>query len=175
MIAAVGQQQVMALRSEKCALETNGLHPNDKEENYTEESSAPSEQSPQPRNEAGGSTCINEEITYPEGGFKAWLVVFGAFCGTAASIGVYNTSGLFEAYMSTELLPDKSTSNVGWIFGIYAFVTWFLGVQVGPTFDAMGPIMLMIAGSICTLGGIFALSVSTGVLSLCTTCPRCHE
>ena len=164
----------MALGSEKRALEANDLPPNSKEETDAEESSAPSEESPQPRDEAGGSTFVDEEITYPEGGFKAWLVVFGAFCGTASSIGVYNTSGLFEAYMSQQLLPDKSPSNVGWIFGIYAFVTWFLGVQIGPTFDAMGPTMLMIAGSVCTLGGVFALSACTGVLNLCTTSPKRH-
>ncbi|KAG9388744.1 Major facilitator superfamily domain general substrate transporter [Pyrenophora tritici-repentis] len=35
--------------------------------------------------------------------------------------------------MSTELLPDLSKTGIGWIFGIYTFVTWFLGVQIGPT------------------------------------------
>jgi hypothetical protein len=64
--------------------------------------------------------------------------------------------------MSAELLPHESKSSVGWIFGIYAFVTWFLGVQIGPTFDAMGPTALMAAGTVCTLGGIFALSACTG-------------
>ena len=36
-----------------------------------------------------------------------------------------------------------------------AFVNWFCGVQVGPTFNAMGPRALIIAGAICTLIGIF--------------------
>lgn len=163
----------MSLRSEKRALETNDLHLDDNEKNHAEGSSAPSVQLSQPREETGGSASINGETTYPEGGFKAWSVVFGAFCGTAASIGLYNTSGLFEAYMSKDLLPNESTSTVGWIFGIYAFVTWFLGVQIGPTFDAMGPTKLLIAGSICTLGGIFALSACTRELSL--SHPRWHE
>ena len=160
------------MRSEKRALENNHLNPNEKEENDVEDPSAASEQSPGPHDEVACSTPVNEEITYPEGGFKAWSVVFGAFCGTAASIGLYNTSGVFEAYMSRTLLPDQSPSNVGWIFGIYAFVTWFLGVQIGPTFDAMGPTMLMIGGSVCTLGGILALSACTGGLSLCQTWPQ---
>ena len=158
----------MALRPENPVLEPQSLYPNDKEENYAEESIAPSVYPPPP-NEGGYSRSIKQEISYPEGGFQAWLVVLGAFCGTAASIGLYNTSGLFEAYMATQLLPNESTSKVGWIFGIYAFVTWFLGVQIGPTFDAMGPTMLMIAGSICTLGGILALSACTGESPLSTT------
>ena len=164
----------MALGSEKRALHSQGLQSSGNEEKDAEESSAPSVQ-PSPPNEAGDSISINQEISYPEGGFQAWLVVFGAFCGTAASIGLYNTSGLFEAYMAEQLLPQESTSKVGWIFGIYAFVTWFLGVQVGPTFDAMGPTMLMTAGSICTLGGIFALSACTGESSLSATAPLCHD
>ena len=159
----------MASRLEKHASEPQSLHRSDKEGDYVEGSTAPSGQ-PSPPNEAGDSLSINQETSYPEGGFRAWLVVLGAFCGTASSIGLYNTSGLFEAYMSTQLLPNESTSKVGWIFGIYAFVTWFLGVQIGPTFDAMGPTMLMIAGSICTVGGILALSACTGESCLSTTC-----
>ena len=157
----------MALRSMEHVSKPQRLILSDKEERDVEESSAPSVQPSSPI-EAGDSRSINQENSYPEGGFRAWLVVLGAFCGTASSIGLYNTSGLFEAYMATQLLPNESTSKVGWIFGIYAFVTWFLGVQVGPTFDAMGPTMLMIAGSICTLGGILGLSACTGESPLST-------
>ena len=158
-------------------MEFGDRQPHEQKEKSAEESSAASEQSPRPpQDDAADPTPTPGEVTYPEGGFKAWSVVFGAFCGTAASIGLYNTSGVFEAYMSRELLPEQSPSNVGWIFGIYAFVTWFLGVQVGPTFDAMGPTGLMIGGSLCTLGGIFALSACTGLLkSLHKHAPRCHE
>lgn len=105
---------------------------------------------------------IGDDITYPEGGLRAWLVVLGAWSGLAASLGVYNSTGVIEAYVSRELLPDESPSTIGWIFGVYAFMTWFCGAQVGPTFDAKGPRRLLIAGSLCTLVGVFALSFSTG-------------
>ena len=108
-------------------MEAQRLQLDDKEEKYAEASSAPFVQPSQP-NEAGDSISINQETSYPEGGSQAWLVVLGAFCGTAASIGLYNTSGLVQAYMARQLLPKESTSKVGWIFGIYAFVTWILGV-----------------------------------------------
>lgn len=112
----------------------------------------------------GDATLINDgnDVTYPEGGLKAWLVVFGAWSALAASLGVYNSTGVIEAYLSRELLRDESPSTIGWIFGVYAFMTWFCGAQVGPTFDAKGPRGLLIAGSLCTLIGIFALSFSTG-------------
>lgn len=107
-------------------------------------------------------TLIEDHTVYPEGGQQAWLVVFGAFCALSASLGLYNSTGVLEAYISRKILTGESSANIGWIFGIYSFVTWACGVQIGPVFDANGPRGLIIAGSICTLGSIFALSVCTG-------------
>lgn len=108
---------------------------------------------------------VDTEVTYPEGGRDAWLVVLGASCGLTASLGVYNTVGVFEAVISKVILPDVSPSTLGWIYSIYAFMVWLCGVQVGPTFDAMGPRVLVIVGAICTLVGIFSLSVCTGKIT----------
>ncbi|PQE16188.1 monocarboxylate transporter protein [Rutstroemia sp. NJR-2017a BVV2] len=104
---------------------------------------------------------IEPNITYPEGGLTAWSVVLGAWCGWVASLGVYNSTGIFEAYISKEILPNESPSTIGWIFGIYSFMTFFGGMLVGPTFDARGPRELLAAGSICTLVGILMLSLCT--------------
>ena len=110
-----------------------------------------------------------EPITYPEGGHDAWLVVLGAWCGLTASLGIYNTAGVFEAVLSKVILPEDSPSTIGWIFSIYAFVVWVCGVQIGPNFDAMGPRALIVAGSVCTLVGIFSLSVCTGKIDFRAT------
>ncbi|KAJ5716764.1 major facilitator superfamily domain-containing protein [Penicillium malachiteum] len=99
-----------------------------------------------------------DSIDYPEGGREAWLVVLGAFCGLAASLGIYNTIGVFDAIISKEILPNVPSSTMGWVFSVYAFIVWICGVQIGPTFDAMGPKALMLTGSICTLIGIFSMS-----------------
>lgn len=108
---------------------------------------------------------VDTEITYPEGGRDAWLVVLGACCGLTASLGIYNTAGVFEVVISKVILPEESPSTLGWIFSSYAFVNWICGVQIGPTFDAKGPRALIVAGTICTLIGIFSLSVCTGKIS----------
>lgn len=113
---------------------------------------------------------VDSKVTYPEGGRDAWLVVLGAWCGLTASIGVYNTAGVFEVVISQDILPEVSSSTLGWIFSIYAFVTWVCGVQIGPTFDAMGPRALLIAGTICTFVGIFALSFCTGKILFLSYC-----
>ncbi|KAL3455203.1 major facilitator superfamily domain-containing protein [Aspergillus heterothallicus] len=130
--------------------------------------STPEEKLPPPNDALASSTPTDAEslsskgeTTYPESGRSAWLVVFGSWCGLTASLGIYNASGVFEAVISKVILPDTAPSTIGWIFSIYAFVTWLCGVQIGPTFDAMGPRALMIVGSVCTLGGIFALSFCT--------------
>ncbi|KAL8707585.1 MAG: hypothetical protein Q9220_007426 [cf. Caloplaca sp. 1 TL-2023] len=105
--------------------------------------------------------AVNADVTYPEGGRDAWLVVLGAWCGLTASLGIYNTSGVFEVVIARSILPEQSPSTLGWIFSLYAFVNWICGVQIGPTFDAMGPRALILAGTICTFIGIISLSVST--------------
>lgn len=129
----------------------------------TQYSSTSDVEKPSPHLPATGDLePLSIEITYPEGGRDAWLVVLGAWCGLTSSLGIYNTSGVFEVVISKVILPEASSSTIGWIFSVYAFVNWVCGVQIGPTFDAMGPRALMVAGTICTLVGIFTLSVSTG-------------
>ncbi|KAL2030083.1 hypothetical protein VTO58DRAFT_109276 [Aureobasidium pullulans] len=60
--------------------------------------------------------------TYPEGGTRAWLVVLGAWCGLTASIGLYNTTGVFSVIISNTILTSSSSTSIGWIFSIYAFM-----------------------------------------------------
>lgn len=123
-----------------------------------------SAQQPLPASSAASldSHKMDQDITYPEGGRDGWLVVLGAFCGLTASLGIYNTTGVFSAVIQQQILPEVPPSTLGWIFSVYGFVNWVCGVQVGPSFDAYGPRALILAGTVCTLVGIFTLSVSTG-------------
>ncbi|KAF7946736.1 hypothetical protein EAE96_009721 [Botrytis aclada] len=142
---------------------TRSQIPDDKRWTFTDETdSFPDiERSSASLSTADNLVPIDGEITYPEGGCDAWLVVLGAWCGLTASLGIYNTAGVFEVVVSKSILSGESSSSLGWIFSIYAFVNWICGVQIGPTFDAMGPRGFLIAGTICTLVGIFALSFCT--------------
>ena len=99
---------------------------------------------------------------YPEGGLQAWSVVFGSFAGMVACFGLANAIGTFQAYLSTHQLSAYDQSTVGWIFSIYIFLAFFCGVQIGPVFDAKGPRWLVLAGSVCLLGGVFGLAEATG-------------
>ena len=101
--------------------------------------------------------------TYPEGGLRAWLVVYGAFSGMTAGFGLMNTVGTFQAYLSTHQLASESPSTIGWIFSLYTFLAFFCGIQIGPFFDAKGPRLLVVAGTVCLIGGTFGVAESTGM------------
>jgi MFS family permease len=90
----------------------------------------------------------NEEVTYPEGGLAAWSVVLGSFMGLVAGLGMMNTVGIYHAYIAEHQLADYSESSISWIFSMYVFLSFFCGLQIGPIFDAHGPKLLVIAGSI---------------------------
>jgi hypothetical protein len=62
---------------------------------------------------------IGDETSYPEGGLRAWLVVFGSFCGMLASFGFMNTIGVFQTYLSNNQLKEYNESTIGWIFSVY--------------------------------------------------------
>ncbi|KAL2432947.1 Riboflavin transporter MCH5 [Exophiala dermatitidis] len=97
--------------------------------------------------------------TYPEGGRVAWLCVFGSFCGLMSGLGMMNTLGTYQAYLSTHQLRDHSSSTIGWIFGIYAFLSFVLGIQIGPIFDAKGPRWLVLSGSVFMLASHLLMGI----------------
>ena len=99
--------------------------------------------------------------TYPEGGLEAWLVVFGCFMGLCGSLGLVNSIGTFQAYIEDHQLKDYSSGNVGWIFSMFAFLTFFCGVQIGPVFDAKGPRFLILAGAILIIVMMVAIGFCT--------------
>jgi hypothetical protein len=54
-----------------------------------------------------------KHIYYPEGGFVAWTVVFGAFCGLCGGVGTMNTMGAFQKQISQDQLHDYSDGEFG--------------------------------------------------------------
>lgn len=98
---------------------------------------------------------------YPEGGFSAWFCVFGSFCGLMSSLGMMNTIGTFQAYFSNNQLSSQSPQAVGWIFGVYAFLSFFCGIQIGPWFDAKGPRVPVFLGSVLILATYLLLGICT--------------
>lgn len=107
------------------------------------------------------SSEVRADVTYPDGGWPAWLVVLGSFSGMLAAFGLMNTIGTFQAYLITHQLANESPSAVGWIFSIYTFLSFGCGLQIGPVFDAKGPRWLVFGGSVCLVVSMIGVSAST--------------
>lgn len=84
---------------------------------------------------------------YPEGGLRANLVVAGSFSSIIGGLGLMNSIGIYQAWISEHQLSSLSAGQIGWIFGIYNFMVFFCGIQIGPVFDSRGPLLLMCIGS----------------------------
>jgi MFS family permease len=103
----------------------------------------------------------NDNVTYPEGGLEAWLVILGSFMGLVAALGCMNTVGVYHSYIAEHQLAGYSESSISWIFSMYVFLSFFCGLQIGPIFDAHGPKLLVIAGSILLCASSFMLGLCT--------------
>lgn len=101
------------------------------------------------------------EETYPEGGRRAWLVVLGSWLALFSSLGLMNILATFQTYVSTHQLSHYDSGTIGWIFSLYTFLCFFLGIYIGPIFDKYGPRYLI-------LGGTVSLALSLMLLSICT-------
>lgn len=89
--------------------------------------------------------------SYPEGGLAAWSVVLGSWMACFGTMGLMNSLGIFQAYLEENELQHLSPGKVAWIFGVYSFLAFFCGIQVGPIFDAKGPRVLIICGGTGTV------------------------
>lgn len=116
----------------------------------------------EPIGEDNESEATEAEVEYPEGGREAWTVVFGSFVSMVAGFGIMNTLGTLQAHLSKDQLHDKTSGQIGWIFGVYSFLSFFGGIQIGPIFDAYGPKWLLMAGTFCLIVGLMLTSISTG-------------
>jgi hypothetical protein len=107
-------------------------------------------------------SAASAELTYPEGGLEAWLVVFGCFCGQLSVYGIVNTSGVYESYFAANQLANYDSSSIGWIFSLYLFIVFFGGLQAGPIFDRHGAKALVAAGTVLCFASQLILGVCKG-------------
>ncbi|KAK9447718.1 major facilitator superfamily domain-containing protein [Limtongia smithiae] len=102
-----------------------------------------------------------DEITYPDGGFQSWTVVFGSWCAMFGAFGIWNSEGSFQAYLTENQLSQYNESTVSWIFSVFSFLFFFCGVQVGPLFDRYGVTVLAAVGSVGFIVSLMMFSLST--------------
>lgn len=98
--------------------------------------------------EAQTTSRSRNDYTFPEGGARAWLVIFGSFSIICGTFGLISSAGLFQSYWQNHQLSSYASRDVGWITAVNVFLNLFLGVQVGPLFDRYGPRWLLLGGSV---------------------------
>nr|QFR37072.1 MFS transporter [Cyberlindnera americana] len=103
------------------------------------------------------------DMYFPEGGLKAYSVVFGSFMGLISGFGLLNTTGVFETYISEHQLKDVENSTVAWIFSIFLFITFLTSIFSGTYFDRHGVRGPVIVGALMTFAGLFAMGNCTKV------------
>jgi hypothetical protein len=69
------------------------------------------EKAPTPR----ASSSVSDP---PDGGFKAWSVVLGAWCCLFASFGWVNCIGIFQNHYQNNELREYTPSTVAWITSV---------------------------------------------------------
>ncbi|OJJ65688.1 hypothetical protein ASPBRDRAFT_60343 [Aspergillus brasiliensis CBS 101740] len=100
-----------------------------------------------------------EELSPPDGGWKAWLSVLCGHLLFMNTWGVINSFGVFETYYTT--LLHRSASDVAWIGSIQVFLSFFIGGLIGRFADGGFPRHVLVCGTIMMIVGIFTASVSS--------------
>jgi MFS family permease len=126
--------------------------------NHTHHSPSPSLLNPTAPLEPSTTSRSRADYTFPEGGHRAWLVVAGSFCIIGGTYGLLSSIGLFQSYWQSHQLSSYSSGSIGWISAVNAFLTLFLGVQVGPLFDKHGPRYLVLVGSVGYVASLLLLA-----------------
>jgi len=98
--------------------------------------------------ESSTASRSRHDYTFPEGGPRAWLVIFGSFSIICGTFGLISSVGLFQAYWQENQLSSYKARDIGWISAVNIFLNLFLGVQIGPLFDRYGPKWLVLVGSV---------------------------
>ncbi|KAM5545602.1 hypothetical protein V8D89_000640 [Ganoderma adspersum] len=99
-----------------------------------------------------GEILVEEEVVVtvpedspPDGGLRAWLVVFGVCIGMGAITGPIEAWGVsaittleiiaWQAYYEEDLLRTKSSSGIAWIGSVQSAMGYSPGLIVGRLFD----------------------------------------
>ncbi|KAH8688010.1 riboflavin transporter MCH5 [Tricladium varicosporioides] len=118
-------------------MSSHELNPDD--HNYpTEENSTEKQdnfQTPKPQNLTDFKA---EEVTFPEGGMRAWIVAIGASLTIFTTFGWVNSWGVFQEYYESHQLQHMSTSAISWIGSLQSFILFSGALFGGPLFDKYG-------------------------------------
>ncbi|KAF7557380.1 hypothetical protein G7Z17_g730 [Cylindrodendrum hubeiense] len=80
----------------------------------------------------------------------AWLCVLGSVLFLIPSFGFMASLGTIQSHLSLNQLRDHSVGEVGWISGLYLFLSLIMNFQIGTILDRYGPRVLSPIGGVFT-------------------------
>lgn len=109
-----------------------------------------------------------KSIEPPNGGFAAWLVVFGAFCGQVAEFGVNYTWGVYLNHYNEKVFPGQ-LSQLSWIGSICAALIFSIGPFNEFITAKLGYTKMLAIGNIVCPLSLMLASISTQIWHLYLT------
>lgn len=85
--------------------------------------------------------------------WKACGVVVGSFLGLTSNFGVLNSIGVVQTYISEHQLSHVEASTISWIFSVYLYLSFSVGLIAGPIFVMKGTLPTLISGTVLVVGG----------------------
>lgn len=82
------------------------------------EKGSPGKSAPISSAESLASPLVPGLAEVPDGGWKAWSVVFGGWCVLFASFGWVDCIGVFQTLYQTDQLRNYSPSTIAWITSV---------------------------------------------------------
>ncbi|KAK3364822.1 major facilitator superfamily domain-containing protein [Lasiosphaeria ovina] len=96
--------------------------------------------------------------TSPKAGLRAGSSSSAPSAQRVSVFGLTNSAAALESYFATHQLAHHTPSEIGWIFSLYLFIVFFVGIQIGPIFEAHGGRILVAAGSLLVVLSVLILS-----------------
>ncbi|KAH7921639.1 MFS general substrate transporter [Leucogyrophana mollusca] len=96
----------------------------------------------------------------PDGGFDAWVSVFGCFLVYFCTLGLINAFGEFNVFYTNDYLSNYPATLISMIGALQVFVLYLLGAWVGPLFDAFGPRYLIPLSGLVVVFALCMLSIT---------------
>ncbi|KAH7925197.1 MFS general substrate transporter [Leucogyrophana mollusca] len=85
---------------------------------------------------------------FVEGGTHGYLTILGGFLNCFAMWGQINAFGSYQVWYLEHQLSNRSASEISWIGTLQLWVLFVSGSIIGRLFDAHGPRVLVISGTI---------------------------
>ncbi|KAL4875183.1 major facilitator superfamily domain-containing protein [Aspergillus karnatakaensis] len=108
-----------------------------------------------------GSIVSEHDVGDAESDYKAWLCVLGGIAFTIPSYGFMQSVGTVQSYIYENQLSTYSAGSIGWITGLYLFLSYFLNIQIGPLCDKYGPVIISLTGAVITIASFVLLAECT--------------